>query len=182
MSVSLQIIITETFRFFGKWTFLSLVTSECAGSLDAQLRGWPLLFKCSSVFNVLFSESKCLRGLRSSGKRVWGSSLGLQSRRPCVQTPLRYHPREKSQDLGYRELTWKVLKFQGNCQESTSNANWSQGHPKSWKIAPGILRKKTKFCENWFCNTYHAKCLVFQSQTSRFRPQNHHTKKPGKAS
>ena len=30
-----------------------------------------------------------------------------------------------------------------------------------------------------FCNTFHAKCLFFQSQTPKFRPKNQQKKQPG---
>ena len=39
-------------------------------------------------------------------------------------------------------------------------------------MSPGIMSSPTS-AKNDLCNTSNAKCLVFQSQTSRCRPKNH---------
>ena len=40
--------------------------------------------------------------------------------------------------------------------------------------------KKSNFCAKVdFCNTFHAKCMFFQSQTPKFRPKNQQKKQPG---
>ena len=44
------------------------------------------------------------------------------------------------------------------CQDP--HENWSQGHPKSWKMEPGIMRMPTSTKID-FCNTPLIKCLVF---------------------
>ena len=76
------------------------------------------------------------------------------------------------------ESPWKIINFQASLQGNKSHENWSQGHPKSWKIDPGIMRNPISAKVD-FCNTSLAKCLVFQSQTPRFRPKNHQKKQPG---
>ena len=48
----------------------------------------------------------------------------------------------------------------------------SQGHAKSRKMSPGIMRDQTS-AEVVFCNTSNAECLVFQSRASRFACQGH---------
>ena len=63
---------------------------------------------------------------------------------------------------------WKVIKIQASLQGNKNNENWSQGYPKSWKMQPGIMGNPTSV-KFHFCNISHAKCLVFQSQTSRFK-------------
>ena len=50
---------------------------KSAGPLGARLRSWPLLFQCSSVFDVWLLSLSVHRVWWSSVKRVWSSSLGL---------------------------------------------------------------------------------------------------------
>ena len=76
------------------------------------------------------------------------------------------------------EPPWKVIKFQASLQGNKSHENWSQGHPKSWEIDAGIMRNPISAKAD-FCNTSLAKCLVFQSQTPRFKPKNQKKKQPG---
>ena len=59
---------------------------------------------------------------------------------------------------------WKFINFRASLQGNKSYSNWSQGHPKSWKIDPGIKRNPISAKVD-FCNTSHAKCMFFQSQT-----------------
>ena len=73
---------------------------------------------------------------------------------------------------------WKFINFRAGLQGNKSHENWSQGHPKSWKIDPGIMRNPISTKVD-FCNTFHAKCLFFQSQTPQFRPKNQQKKQPG---
>ena len=73
---------------------------------------------------------------------------------------------------------WKSINFQANLQGNKSHENWSQGHLKSWKNDPGITRNPISAKVD-FCNTFHAKCMFFQSQTPKFRPKNQLKKQPG---
>ena len=75
-------------------------------------------------------------------------------------------------------ITLKVIKFQTILHSNESQEIWSQGHPKSWKIDLEIMRNPISAKAD-FCNTSLAKCLLFQSQTPRFRPKNHQKKQPG---
>ena len=75
------------------------------------------------------------------------------------------------------ESPWKVIKFQAILHGSRSHENWSQGHPKSWKMDTGTMRNLISAKVD-FCNTSLAKCLVLQSQTPRFRLKNHQKKQP----
>ena len=72
----------------------------------------------------------------------------------------------------------KLIKFQASLQGNKNLENWSQGHPKSWEIEPGIIRNPISAKVD-FCNTSLAKYLFFQSQTPKFRPKNHQKKQPG---
>ena len=82
-------------------------------------------------------------------RRIWGDPrITLKSHQVSSQSPV-------------PQISWKLV----------------QGHPKSWKMDPGIMRIPTSVKVE-FCNTSLAKCLVFQSQTPRFRPKNHQKKKP----
>ena len=75
-------------------------------------------------------------------------------------------------------ILWKFINFRISIQGNKSHENWSQGYPKSWKIDPGITRNPISAKVD-FCNTFHAKCLFFQSQTPKFRPKNQQKKQPG---
>ena len=46
------------------------------------------------------------------------------------------------------------------------------------KVDPGITRNPISAKVD-FCNTFHAKCLFFQSQTPKFSPKNQQKKEPG---
>ena len=76
------------------------------------------------------------------------------------------------------EPPWKVIKFHASLQGNKSHENWSQGHQKSWKNDPGIMINPIS-AKAVYCNTSLAKCLVFQSQTPRFRPKHDQKKQPG---
>ena len=62
------------------------------------------------------------------------------------------------------ESPWKVIKFHASLEGNKSHENWSQGHSKSWKIDPGIMRNPIAAKVD-FCNTSLVKCLAVQSQT-----------------
>ena len=59
---------------------------------------------------------------------------------------------------------WKFINFRAGLQGNKSHENWSQGHPKSWKIDPGIMRNPISTKVD-FCNTFHAKCMSFQMKS-----------------
>ena len=80
--------------------------------------------------------------------------------------------------------TWRVRRIWGDpriTMKSYQISSQSPGqqkswklflrHSKSWKTAPGIIRNPTSV-KVGFRNSSNAKCLVLESQTSRFRPKN----------
>ena len=91
----------------------------------------------------------------------------------------RYHPRCTCPELrGPSRQPWKSINFQASLQGNKCHENWSQGHPKSWKIEPEIMRNPISAKVD-FCNTFHAECLFLQSRTPEFIPKNHQKKQPG---
>ena len=97
----------------------------------------------------------------------------------CPRKEVFWHPRCTCPELrGPSGQPWKSINFQASLQGNKSHENWSQGHLKSWKNDPGIIRNPISAKVD-FCNTFHAKCLFFQSQTPKFRPKNQQKKQPG---
>ena len=90
----------------------------------------------------------------------------------CLLYPKNHrHRHQPTRDSGSGmtpESPWKFINFRASLQGNKSHENWSQGYPKSWKIDPGITRNPISAKVD-FCNTFHAKCLFFQSQTPKFR-------------
>ena len=79
---------------------------------------------------------------------------------------------------GAPRITLKVIIFQASLQGNKSQENWFQGQPKSQKMDSGIMRNQIA-AKNDFRDTSLAKCLVFESQTPRFKPKKHQRKQPG---
>ena len=76
------------------------------------------------------------------------------------------------------ESPWKIMSFQASLQGNESHENGFQGHPKSCKIDPGIIRNPLP-AKIDFCNTSIAKGLFLQSQTPKFPLKNHQNKQLG---
>ena len=113
-------------------------------------------------------------GLRISriGFRDPGISFA-RAQEPTNLQPTRMVAREVTP-----EITLKTIKFQTSLQERKNHENEFKGDPKSCKFDPGIITNPTS-AENVFCNTSYAKCLFFDSQKSRFRPQRNQKRKHG---
>ena len=122
----------------------------------------------SCILCTLFSVSRfpvSVSGSLGSGFR----DPGIMLLRPREQA--NYHQPSGCFGSGTPpESPWKAINFQASFQ--------GQGDPKSGKINPGIMRNPIA-AKIDFCNTSLAKCLVFQSQTHRFRPKSHQKKQPG---
>ena len=125
-------------------------------------------------------------GLRISRVRSQGSWIRSQEAWNPVfllllapgNQPIYPQPRSVSGSGMTPKSLWKVIKFQASLQGNKNHENWSQSHQKSWKIGPGIIRNPISAKVD-FCNTFHAKCMFFQSQTPKFRPKNQQKKQPG---
>ena len=115
-----------------------------------------------SHFSCLMSHISCLMDCFSC---LMDCLLSPKKHRICPKPP---SPKSR----------WKFINFRACLQGNKSHENWSQGHPKSWKIDPGIIRNPISTKVD-FCNTFHAKCLFFQSQTPKFRLKNQQKKQPG---
>ena len=84
--------------------------------------------------------------------------------------------------LGAHDLMWAQNHFEGHSISSQppgqqSRESWFPKPPQIRKTEPGEMRNPTSARID-FCNTSNAKCLAFQSQTSRFR-SNNQKKQPG---
>ena len=122
------------------------------------------------ILCTLFSVSRfpvSVSGSLESGFRDPGIVL-LSAR----EAPIYHQPGVWSGSGVTPESPWKVINFQASLQGNKSHENLSQGHPKSWKIDPGIIRNPISAKDD-FCNTSLAKCLFLQSQTPKFKPKNH---------
>ena len=79
--------------------------------------------------------------------------------------------------LGNPEKPYNFKTAPSESPRQQKNENWSQGHPKSSKLDPGMIPNPISAKDD-FCNTSLAKCLFLQFQTPKFRPRNHQKKQP----
>ena len=94
------------------------------------------------------------------------------------QRPIYHQPGSVSGSGMTPESPWTVVKFQVSLQGNKSHENCFQGHPKSWKLNPRIMRNPISAKDD-FRNTSLATCLAFQCKTPKFRLSNHKKKQPG---
>ena len=122
---------------------------------------------------ILFSASRF--AVLVSGSLVSVSRI-LELLLPGPRDEPIQRPSGGARDLGWpqnKRENYGFFKFQASLQgNNKSHENWSQHHPKSWNVDPGIIRNPGSV-EITFCNTSDAKYWLFESQTSRFGPKNH---------